>query len=61
MRRVNIYGVAFDVLDQDGVINSIMEALSAGRGGWVVTSNVDILRQAAADPAVARLVRRASW
>jgi N-acetylglucosaminyldiphosphoundecaprenol N-acetyl-beta-D-mannosaminyltransferase len=58
--RIDIFGVQFDTLDQAGVVGTIMSELRAGRGGWVATPNVDILRQLKADPELARLVAGAS-
>lgn len=54
--RIDIYGVQFDTLDMPDVIRHIIEQRSRGAGGWVTTPNVDIVRQASDDPALARLV-----
>jgi N-acetylglucosaminyldiphosphoundecaprenol N-acetyl-beta-D-mannosaminyltransferase len=40
-----IDGVAFDVVTEDEVIAHVLSALDAGHGGYIVTPNVDILRQ----------------
>lgn len=40
-----IDGVDFDVLDEAQAISRILEESAAGRGGFVITPNVDILRQ----------------
>jgi N-acetylglucosaminyldiphosphoundecaprenol N-acetyl-beta-D-mannosaminyltransferase len=40
-----IDGVSFDALDEAGVIARVVSELDAGRGGWIITPNVDILRQ----------------
>lgn len=58
--RSEILGVHCDQLDSEGIINWILRSLARGRGGWVVTPNVDILRQAKADPELARLVSEAT-
>ena len=58
--RVQICGVFFDDLDADGVVKVVADSLRAGSGGWIVTPNVDILRQLVADPEMSRLVGRAS-
>jgi N-acetylglucosaminyldiphosphoundecaprenol N-acetyl-beta-D-mannosaminyltransferase len=58
--RIDIFGVQFDTLDQAAVVATIMGELRAGRGGWVATPNVDIMRQLKADPELARLVAEAS-
>ena len=58
-RGVELAGLAFHELDEPGVIKHILTELAAGRGGWLVNPNVDVLRQVAADPAVAELARSA--
>lgn len=58
--RVQILGVHFDDLDPDGIVNSVISECSDGRGGWIVTPNVDIMRQVAADAELAGLVARAT-
>ncbi len=47
--RVELRGVLFDALTQAGAIDHIFGSLDAGRGGWVVTSNLDHLRRATRD------------
>lgn len=42
--RVNVYGVDFDPLQEKDVIRHVVTELAAGRGGQIVTPNVDILR-----------------
>ncbi|MFG1871178.1 WecB/TagA/CpsF family glycosyltransferase [Micromonospora arborensis] len=42
--RVNVYGVDFDPLHEKDVIRHVVTELAAGRGGQIVTPNVDILR-----------------
>lgn len=58
--RVQICGVLFDDLDTFGVVREVSRGLAAGRGGWIATPNVDIVRQLDADPEMAALVRRAT-
>jgi N-acetylglucosaminyldiphosphoundecaprenol N-acetyl-beta-D-mannosaminyltransferase len=38
-------GVTFDALNQEQVLDEIFDDLDAGRGGWVITTNLEILRQ----------------
>jgi N-acetylglucosaminyldiphosphoundecaprenol N-acetyl-beta-D-mannosaminyltransferase len=45
-------GLAFDAISEADVVARIRQALERGAGGRIVTVNVDILRQAACDPAV---------
>lgn len=40
-----IDGVGFDVVTEDEVIAHVLSELEAGNGGYIVTPNVDILRQ----------------
>jgi N-acetylglucosaminyldiphosphoundecaprenol N-acetyl-beta-D-mannosaminyltransferase len=52
-------GVGFDPLSEPEVVDHILTAIGAGRGGWVVTPNTDIVRQATADSALHQLVSSA--
>ncbi|MCW2763569.1 MAG: glycosyl transferase, WecB/TagA/CpsF family [Marmoricola sp.] len=45
MRRVFIDGIGFDVVTETQVAARVMDELDAGRGGCIVTPNVDIHRQ----------------
>ena len=42
---VPIMGLPFDVLDHQTLIHTFMSAAHRGEGGWIVTPNLDILRQ----------------
>lgn len=55
-RRVYLMGVGVDDVDEDEVIDRMMSSLRQGRGGWVFTPNVDIVRQVVADDGLQRLV-----
>ncbi|WP_432980090.1 WecB/TagA/CpsF family glycosyltransferase [Dactylosporangium sp. CA-233914] len=48
-RRVPVGGLAIDPLTEEEVVARVLAALDRGRGGWIVTPNVDILRQVARD------------
>ena len=39
-----VAGVEFDALTEEQVVARVMEGLRIGRGGWIVTPNVDICR-----------------
>lgn len=54
--RVRVAGVGVDALTEGEVVRRVAAALAAGRGGRIVTPNVDICRAAAADPALRELV-----
>jgi len=57
--RVEIMGVHFDRLTERETTDHILSRLDLGHGGWLVTPNVDILRQLVADEDLRRLVARA--
>jgi N-acetylglucosaminyldiphosphoundecaprenol N-acetyl-beta-D-mannosaminyltransferase len=49
---VSLGGLAFGALSETDVVARVRNALDRGAGGHIVTPNVDILRQAARDPAL---------
>ncbi|GAA4104731.1 WecB/TagA/CpsF family glycosyltransferase [Nonomuraea soli] len=57
--RVVVAGVAIDPLTETQVVEHVMKALAGGRGGHVITPNVDICRAVAKDASLRKLVRRA--
>lgn len=57
--RVDLMGLRIDAVTEQEAIDQILEGVEAGRGGWVVTPNTDVLRQVRSDVAVARLVDQA--
>jgi N-acetylglucosaminyldiphosphoundecaprenol N-acetyl-beta-D-mannosaminyltransferase len=50
--RVRLDGTEFDPITEGEVVAAVRESLALGRGGRIVTPNVDILRRARTDPAV---------
>ncbi|WP_305789765.1 WecB/TagA/CpsF family glycosyltransferase [Symbioplanes lichenis] len=50
--RVRLAGTEFDPVTEEEVVAQVRDALAGGRGGRVVTPNVDILRQASTDARV---------
>jgi N-acetylglucosaminyldiphosphoundecaprenol N-acetyl-beta-D-mannosaminyltransferase len=56
---VELLGVRLDNVAHAEVVSRIVSGAAAGHGGWVVTPNVDILRQLVADPELAHLVGQA--
>jgi N-acetylglucosaminyldiphosphoundecaprenol N-acetyl-beta-D-mannosaminyltransferase len=58
-QRVDVMSVAFDDLDESAVVDRLAGELAAGRGGWVVTPNLDILRQSEQSPSIRQLVNSA--
>jgi N-acetylglucosaminyldiphosphoundecaprenol N-acetyl-beta-D-mannosaminyltransferase len=59
-RSVRVAGMDFDALSEQQVVARIVGDLEDGRGGWVVTPNIDICRQLRHDPAARELVSGAS-
>ena len=60
LRSVRLAGVDIHALDQQRVIDYLIGSLAAGRGGWLVNPNIDVLRQIERDPQVRDLVARAT-
>jgi exopolysaccharide biosynthesis WecB/TagA/CpsF family protein len=58
--RARLTGIDFDLLAEAQVVRHILEAVKLGRGGRVVTPNVDICRLAAGDSRLRALVTGAS-
>ncbi|OJF12193.1 WecB/TagA/CpsF family glycosyltransferase [Couchioplanes caeruleus] len=50
--RVQLDGTGFDPMTEGEVVAVVREAIAAGRGGRIVTPNVDILRQSRVDDRV---------
>jgi N-acetylglucosaminyldiphosphoundecaprenol N-acetyl-beta-D-mannosaminyltransferase len=53
-------GLELDPLTEQQVVERVLEALSAGRGGWVATLNIDICRAVRRDADLAALLGQAS-
>jgi N-acetylglucosaminyldiphosphoundecaprenol N-acetyl-beta-D-mannosaminyltransferase len=58
-RTLALDGLQIAVLDEAEAVSHLVGSLDAGRGGWMVTANLDILRQVQASPEVRRLVEQA--
>ena len=52
---VDLLGMRIACVDEDTVLNHMFTELAAGRGGWLVTANLDFLRRYAKEPAVRSL------
>jgi len=59
-RSARMAGLDFDALSEQQVVARIVGDSEDGRGGWVVTPNIDICRQLSHDPAARELVSGAS-
>lgn len=54
--RVQIGALAFDPVTEAETVAHVYAELERGRGGWITTPNIDILRRSAVDLEVRRLV-----
>jgi len=59
-RSARVAGLDFDALSERQVVARIIGDSDDGRGGWVVTPNIDICRQLRHDPTARALVSSAS-
>ncbi len=48
-RRIQLRGIAIDALTEADCVAHLMSELAEGRGGWVITPNLDHLRRAGRD------------
>ena len=60
LRSVALLGVPFHAVTEIEAVELVLGELDAGRGGWVVTPNLDILRRWVAEPEIAALCSQAS-
>jgi len=44
-RRIAIMGLAFDPLTESQCVDAVSSGLADGRGGWIITANLDHLRR----------------
>lgn len=58
--RVDLLGVGFDNLSEDEVIEHILASVAVGRGGSVLTPNIDILRAVTRDDELRQLTSAAT-
>jgi N-acetylglucosaminyldiphosphoundecaprenol N-acetyl-beta-D-mannosaminyltransferase len=57
--QFHLMGVPLDGLDERRTIETVLEGLSGGSGGWVCPVNLDVLRQCAENPEIRDLVGQA--
>jgi N-acetylglucosaminyldiphosphoundecaprenol N-acetyl-beta-D-mannosaminyltransferase len=57
---VDLMGLGFAMLSERSTIEHVLDELSRGRGGWICTANVDILRQWARSPEIRALIADAN-
>jgi N-acetylglucosaminyldiphosphoundecaprenol N-acetyl-beta-D-mannosaminyltransferase len=58
--RCNLMGLPIDRLTKEQAIEQILTACARGEGGWVMTPNVDILRQVGRDEGLRKVVGKAT-
>jgi N-acetylglucosaminyldiphosphoundecaprenol N-acetyl-beta-D-mannosaminyltransferase len=58
---VEVGGVELLSVDLRAATDLIMRRLTAGQGSWIITVNLEILRQASSDPALMHLIRQADF
>jgi N-acetylglucosaminyldiphosphoundecaprenol N-acetyl-beta-D-mannosaminyltransferase len=56
----SIMGLPFDRIDHGAVVDLFLTGVRTGKGGWIVTPNLDILRQFNGNPASRSLILAAS-
>ena len=56
---VVLEGIPLHALTEADCVQHVIDALDRGEGGWIITPNLDILRQASIDPDVASMLQRA--
>ncbi len=61
VRRCTVGGAGIAALTEAAVVEQVAAGWANGEGGWIVTVNVDILRVAARDPDLGRLVAGATF
>lgn len=61
VETVPIGGLPIARVGSDGLADAIFRALARGRGGSVVTANIDFVQRAAGSPEMRDLYRRADW
>jgi N-acetylglucosaminyldiphosphoundecaprenol N-acetyl-beta-D-mannosaminyltransferase len=59
-KRAKIMGMTLDLLSATELVERVFGDLDDGRGGWIATPNVDIMRQCARDRELARTVGSAT-
>jgi N-acetylglucosaminyldiphosphoundecaprenol N-acetyl-beta-D-mannosaminyltransferase len=60
VNKVRLAGFSFDNLTEPEVVDHIIRESEAGRGGWVLTPNIDFCRKASRDPELTAQLRGAS-
>lgn len=59
MRSIELLGMPLACVDENGLLDHLFGALREGRGGWLITANLDFLRRFTKDPAMRALYAQA--
>jgi len=60
LRQVRLHGLSFHAISEARCVEHILRNLDAGRGGWVITANLDHHRRALRDQSYSLLCQKAS-
>jgi N-acetylglucosaminyldiphosphoundecaprenol N-acetyl-beta-D-mannosaminyltransferase len=52
LRSVDVLGMRLSCVDEDGLLDHMFGAMREGRGGWLITANLDFLRRYTKEPAM---------
>jgi N-acetylglucosaminyldiphosphoundecaprenol N-acetyl-beta-D-mannosaminyltransferase len=58
-KKVTLMGIGIDSMAERDVVERVVSGVKAGRGGWLVNPNVDVLRLASRRPDLAELITAA--
>ena len=58
-RKLDLFGMPIADIDTQGLLDHMFDSLEEGRGGWIVTANLDILRRYVLDPGARALYGKA--
>ena len=59
MRSVEVLGMPLACVDENGLLDHLFGALRDGRGGWLITANLDFLRRYTKEPGIRELYAQA--
>lgn len=57
--KVNIAGIAFDPFTERQLVDHVVQQISGGKGGWIVTANLDYLHKTSRDEQLRELIKKA--
>lgn len=59
LRSVEVLGMSLACVDEDGLLDHMFGSLREGRGGWLITANLDFLRRYSKEPEMRALYAQA--